>query len=115
MDEKGSDGQCLLQDGRGDVVRQISRHHRRSPLSEIGLQDVGVENVQIRGVREPIPEMIHQRGIGFDGNGPTGAPQQVFRQRPPPRPDLDHLFDAVRACCTRNLFQNGPAIEEMLT
>ena len=54
-------------------------------------------------------------GRGFDGNDPTGAPQQVFRQRPPPRPDLDHLFDAVRACCTRNLFQNGPAIEEMLT
>ena len=58
--------QRLFQDGRGNVIRQIPGHGHRSPLREVGLQNVRLHQREPRLIAKLGAQVLHQHRIDFD-------------------------------------------------
>jgi hypothetical protein len=84
-------------------------------LREVGGQNVGVEDRQVRCVVELLGEVSGQTAVGFNGDDALGAGQEVTRQRAAAGADLDYqgLADGTRRF--RDALKYRANFEKMLT
>ncbi len=69
--------QKFLNDGRCDVVRQISGDHGRSPLRQVSCEHVGGMDVQLPVACKLRFEVRHQPGIDFECVQLVGARKKM--------------------------------------
>ena len=74
-----AEGEGLLQDRRGDVIRQIAGHGGCSPLRQVCLENVGLHQRKPGFIAKLGAQILHQYGINFDRDDAVRSRQQVRR------------------------------------
>ena len=106
----------MKQDGRGDVVRDVSNDDK-GPASQLG--DVGLEHVTLDYLhavvrRVSLPQIFRKRPVDLYRDQLIRPPGENVRQRTSARTDLDDGIAGIRDYRIRDRFQRGTVNEEML-
>jgi hypothetical protein len=107
--------QSPLDDRRSDVVGQIASDDGRSPLSEVGRQDVGMHYPQTRLTGEALKQLRYQFGVYLDCDYPFGAFEEVAGKRAPAGADLNDERCALQASRLRDAREDRRAREKVLS
>jgi hypothetical protein len=112
--EHGTEGQGFFDDRRGDVVGEIPNYSDRSPLSEVGLQYVALDEGEPRLIPEFRAKVLNEDGVDLDGDDTSCSAEEVVGESASTGSDFDYDIGGVRARGLGNAFEDFFANEEVL-
>jgi len=118
--EQGAEGQGFFDDRRGDVVGEISNNSDGSPLREVGLEHIALDDGEPRLIAKFRAQILNKDGVDLDGDDAGGSGEEVVGESASPRSDFDYDIGGVRARVIwarqlGNAFEDFFANEEVLT
>ena len=113
-----SQAKKLLQDRRGDVIRQIPRDNCGTPRTQIGLENVAFDQEEaalLDRFLEFLAQVVDQIRIDLNRDRFRRALQQWLGEGAFAGTDFNDQRSGVRTCRGRDAIENRFASEEMLT
>src|ERR1035438_4864169 len=95
--EQGTQGQGFFDDGRGDVVGEVSDYGNRAPLGEIGFENVALDDGEARFIAEFRAQILNQHLIDLDGDDAGSAGEEVGGEGAAAGPDFDYDIGGLGA------------------
>ena len=109
----------VKQDVARDVVRQVANHQRFLTCwkqgSDVRLQDVGFDHLNVRVVAKPEPQLGHQRPVQFNADQFLRTPRQDRGDRTVPRANLNDCAFADISHRIRNAVAGTVIHQEVLS
>ena len=112
--EQLAQAQRLFDDGRGDVVGEVSDYSDRAPLREVGLENVALNEGEARLVTEFRAQVLDQHLIDLDGDDAVDAGEQVGGEGAAAGSDFDYDIGGLGARRLGDAFEDFIANEEVL-
>jgi hypothetical protein len=88
--EQGTQGQGFFDDGRGDVVGEVSDDGNGAPLREVGLENIALDEGEPRLVTKFRAEILDQDLIDLDGDDAGGTGEEVGGEGASAGSDFDY-------------------------
>jgi hypothetical protein len=104
--EQRTQGERLFNNGRGDVVGKISYYGDGSPLSEVGFENVALDEGEARLVAEFGAKILDQDWIDFDGDDSSRVGEQMGGEGTAAGSDFDYWVGGFSARRFGDAFQD---------